>query len=314
VSSGDPVVAASRSGPAGGGPAGEEPRPGAAQASRSGGIGSLTAPSQVTALLRRHGVTPDKGFSQNFLVDAAALRAILDAAEIDPRDTVFEAGPGLGVLTRELASRAGRVVSVELDRRLAGVLAETLAGLDNVELVQGDAGRFDLTTLEPGALMVANLPYSVATALVTRGLESGRFKRMVFLVQREVADRLTASPGTSAYGALTVLVEHFGVARSLRRVPPGAFLPPPKVTSAVVRIDVRQGVAPDPELFAFIRAGFAHRRKTLVKNLVMTGFARDRVLTALGRLSLDPRVRAEALDLNAFRQLRHELTDRTDRS
>lgn len=286
---------------------------GAAPPPISAGAVTLTAPSQVAALLRRHGLTPDKGLSQNFLVDAAALRAIVDAAAIEAGDTVLEVGPGLGVLTRELARRAARVVSVELDRRLFDVLGETLAGADNVELVHADAARFDFTGLPPGALLVANLPYAVATAVVTRALESCRFKRMVFLVQREVADRLTASPGTPPYGALSLLVAHFGRARSVRRVAPGAFLPPPKVTSAVVRVDVDPDAAPDPALFAFIRSGFAHRRKTLVRNLVMAGLDRERVTAALARLGVDPRRRAETLDLATFRQLHRALVTRTDR-
>lgn len=274
---------------------------------------SLTAPSQVAALLKRHGLTPDRDFSQNFLVDASALQAIVTAAEIASGDTVFEAGPGLGVLTRELAKRAGRVISVELDRRLLTVLAETLAGSDNVEVVQGDAVRFDLSVIEPGALMVSNLPYGAATAVVAHALESGRFRRMVFLVQREVADRLAAPPGTPAYGTLSLLVRHFGSARTVRRVPPGAFFPPPKVTSAVVRVDLEAGTAPDPQLFAFIRSGFAHRRKTLVKNLAMAGLPRGRVTAALTELGLDPRVRAEEVDLAGFRGLFSELVGCTDR-
>ncbi len=272
----------------------------------------LTAPSRVQELLRRHGLTPDKGFGQNFLVDASALSAIVDAAEVGPTDTVFEAGPGLGVLTRALAQRAERVVSVELDRRLKPVLTETLHGLTNVELVEGDAVRFDFAALPEGALLVANLPYNAATAVLTRALESARFQRLVFLVQREVAERLTAAPGTPAYGSLSLLVCHFGNARQVRRVPPGAFLPPPKVTSSVVRIDVRAGTRTDPELFAFIRTCFAHRRKTLVKNLTMAGHARERVEGALHRLGMDDRVRAETLGLDAFRELERIVQDRTD--
>lgn len=272
----------------------------------------LTAPSRVQALLKRHDLTPDKGFGQNFLVDASALRAIVDAAEVAPSDTVFEAGPGLGVLTRALAERAAHVVSVELDRRLMPVLAETLAGLDNVVLIEADAVRFDYALLPEGALLVANLPYNAATAVLTGALESARFRRLVFLVQREVADRLTAEPGTPAYGSLSLLVRHFGSARQVRRVPPGAFLPPPKVTSSIVRVDVRRGAHADPALFAFIRTCFAHRRKTLLKNLTMAGHDRARIGRALARLGLDERVRAEALGLEAFHALLRDVASRED--
>ncbi|NLG08062.1 MAG: 16S rRNA (adenine(1518)-N(6)/adenine(1519)-N(6))-dimethyltransferase RsmA [Deinococcales bacterium] len=273
----------------------------------------LTARSRVAELLERHGLRADKGFGQNFLVDEAALRAIVDAAELAPGDRVLEVGPGLGVLSHALAERGAHVTSVELDRRLLPVLAETLADLErlpgagSVEVVEGDAMRFDLARLPQGAKLVANLPYNVATAIVARALESGRFSRLVFLVQREVADRLTAKPEEPAYGALSLLVARFGRARTVRLVPPGAFFPPPKVTSAVVRVDVDPAAEPDPELFALIHQGFAHRRKTLKRNLLYAGYPAERVDAALAELGLDPRVRAEALDLTTFERLRERL-------
>ena len=146
----------------------------------------------------------DKSFGQNFLVDAAALSAIVGAAELTEDDTVLEIGPGLGVLTRELAARSGRVLSVELDERLLPVLVETLADLDNVRLIHGDGLTFDLSQLPENSLFVANLPYNVGTPILLRALESSRFKRLVFLVQKEVAERLTAGPSTPAYGALSL--------------------------------------------------------------------------------------------------------------
>ncbi len=266
-------------------------------------IGPLTAPSRVAALLERHALTPDKGYGQNFLVDRAALRAILAAAGPLAGATVLEVGPGLGVLTRELAAASARVVAVELDARLLPVLRETLAGLTNVELVQGDALEVDLAGLPAGSLLVANLPYNVATPLLLRALASGRFERLVVLVQREVADRLGAAPATPAYGALSLVVRHYGVARSVRRVPPGAFFPPPKVTSSIVRIDVEQRDPPPAGLFELVHAGFAHRRKTLLKNLTLAGYDRSEAAAAIASVELDPRVRAEALDLDTFARL-----------
>ncbi len=269
----------------------------------------LTARSRVQDLLHRHGLQADKGFGQNFLVDEAALQAIVRAADITAGDAVLEVGPGLGVLTHALASAGAHVTSVELDQRLLPVLAETLADLKGdpragrVDVVHADALQFDFGALPHGSKLVANLPYNVATPIVARALESGRFRLLVFLVQREVGDRLAALPGTPAYGALSLLVAHFGTARAVRLVPPGAFLPPPKVTSAVVRIDVKAGVAPDPALFRLIHQGFAHRRKTLRKNLEYAGHDRVRVDSALGRLGLDARVRAEQLGLHEFERL-----------
>lgn len=270
----------------------------------------LTARGTVAALLRRHGLAADKSFGQNFLVDEAALRAIVDAAEIAPGDPVLEVGPGLGVLTRALARRGAAVVAVELDRRLLPLLQETLAdhleksGAGSVRLVHADATTFDLDALQKGGLLVANLPYNVATVVVAHALASRRFRRLVFLVQREVGERMVAGPSTPAYGALSLLVAHYGRARIVRDVPPGAFVPPPKVTSSVVRIDVDERAEPDPALFTLIHQGFAHRRKTLLRNLVYAGYRREVAETALERLGLDPRVRAEALDLATFRELR----------
>lgn len=268
----------------------------------------LTARAHVVELLRRHGLGPDKGFGQNFLVDPAALRTIVDAAEVGPRDTVLEVGPGLGVLTRELAARAARVVAVELDERLLPVLRETLAGAGEVEVVREDAVRFDYAASLPAhALLVANLPYNVATAVLARALASGRFDRMVVLVQREVAERLAAGPGEAAYGALSLLMAHHGRVRIVRHVPPGAFLPAPKVTSSVVRIDVDEHGPLPRALHDLIHVGFAHRRKTLLKNLHLAGYGRQDAAEALADLGLDPRVRAEALDLATFARLLERL-------
>jgi len=222
---------------------------------------------------------------------------------------VLEVGPGLGVLTRELAARAGRVVSVELDGRLLPVLAETLADLHNVEVVHGDGLEVDLSGFPEGSLLVANLPYNVATTILVRVLESSRFKRLVFLVQKEVAQRLAAPPGSPAYGALSPIVAHFGTAKSVREVKPSAFFPPPEVTSSVVRIDVRPGARPAPDLVRLIHQAFAHRRKTLKKNLLMAGYPAARVSAALTALGVDSRIRAEMLGINAFYALQKALAE-----
>lgn len=261
----------------------------------------------MRALLTRYGLRADKGFGQNFLVDEAALRAIVAAAGIDASSTVLEVGPGLGVLTRELAARAGQVVSVELDQRLLPVLGETLAGLSNLTLIRGDGLTFDLTTLPENSLFVANLPYNVGTPILIRALESGRFSRLVCLLQREVAQRLSAAPGTSAYGALSVITAHFGRARSVREVKPSAFLPPPEVTSSVVQLEVTPGKKAEPTLFRLIHQSFAHRRKTLKKNLLLAGYPAETVVPALQKLGFDPLVRAERLSVEAFYALQGAL-------
>jgi len=265
--------------------------------------GPLTALGVVRGLLGRHGVGADARFGQNFLVDAAALRAIVAAADVGAADEVWEVGPGLGTLTRELARRAKRVVAIEFDRRMLPVLQETLGPWSHVEVRPADALQVDFGEAAPDALFVANLPYNVGTAILGRVLSAGRFRRAVVLVQREVGERLAAAAGTPAYGSLSLWVAHHGRARVVRLVPPGAFHPPPKVTSAVVRIDLDRGAQPDDRTFALVRDAFRHRRKTLVANLRAVGLEADRVRGVLEAQGLDPKVRAEALDLAAFRRL-----------
>ncbi len=263
----------------------------------------LTNRSVVRDLLERHGLAADRSFGQNFLVDPGVLRAVVEAASLGAGDTVLEVGPGLGTLTRELALRAGRVVAVELDRRLLPVLEETLAGLTNVEVVRGDALSFDLSSLPDGSVLASNLPYNVATPVIARALESCRFARLACLVQLEVGERLVARPGDASYGALSLLVAHFARARLVRTAPPGAFVPAPQVRSAVVALEVDRAARPRPELFSLVAASFAHRRKTLKRNLLMAGYPEDEVAEAIASAGLDPKVRAERLGLPEFAAL-----------
>jgi 16S rRNA (adenine1518-N6/adenine1519-N6)-dimethyltransferase len=267
----------------------------------------LTSRRAVRELLARHQLNADRDFGQNFLVDAHALDAIIEAADPSPADLVLEIGPGLGTLTVALAERAGRVLALEADRRLAPLLAETLTGRANVEVRFLDALTFDYAQVPAGSLLVANLPYNVGTAILVRALTAGTFTRVVVLLQREVAERLTAVPGTAAYGSLSLFAQHHARPRIMRQVGAGSFMPAPKVSSSVVRLDIDPLARPEPDLFAFVRRGFAHRRKTLLKNLELAGFERAAVSAALSSLDLDPRVRAERLDLAAFRALRRAL-------
>jgi 16S rRNA (adenine1518-N6/adenine1519-N6)-dimethyltransferase len=199
------------------------------------------------------------------------------------------------------------VLALELDARLLPALRETTDRYPNVEVRQGDAMRFAHETMPEGSALIANLPYQIATALLAEALRSGRYRRMAVLVQREVAERIVARPGDAGFGAFSLTCEHFAEARIVRDVAPGCFLPPPKVTSSIVRIDPRPGVDDDPDTFALIRQGFRHRRKTLRKNLVTAGHAAATVAAALERLGLDTHVRAEALDLATWRRLREHL-------
>jgi len=248
---------------------------------------------RMTAL----GVEPSKALGQNFLHDRAIVRRIAEAAGVEPGETVLEVGPGLGILTEELAARAGRVVAVELDRRLAVHLPEVMPA--NVEIVEGDALALDLAALAgPRYSVVANLPYSVGTAIVRRLQEADPPPRaLTVMVQREVAERMTAAPPEMSL--LGVAVQFYGSPRVLFRVGGGAFIPPPRVESAVVRIETREPPLPRAEHAAFFRvvqAGFSQRRKQLA-NALSSGLpaGRDEVVAALERAGVRPVERAERL-------------------
>lgn len=262
---------------------------------------NLTSPKVVRALLDHYGLKADKRFGQNFLVERGYLQKIVDTVGLQPGETVYEVGPGLGTLTRALAEAGANVVSIEMDRRLEAIYAETLAGLP-VRIVWGDALAFDWASLASQSLFAGNLPYNIATPLITKLLLSGRFRRIVALVQKEVALRMVARPGTPAYGLLSVRVQYHARARRVVDVPPGAFFPPPKVTSSLVCLEPNQ--RPDhPGLFRLVEAAFAQRRKTLMNALKAAGYAPERVAQALEALELPLDVRGEALELQQFEGL-----------
>ncbi len=261
----------------------------------------LYSPKTVRELLGRHGLRPSKSLGQNFLVDGNVLRAIAEAGGAAPGERVLEIGPGLGVLTRELAARGAHVTALEKDERLRPVLEETLAGLD-VQVVWGDALKFDFTQVPPGSRVIANLPYYISTALLTRLMESGRFASATALVQREVAQRLVAQPGEAGYGFLSALTSLYGSARALRDVPKGAFYPAPDVTSSVVRLDFT-GQKPDAGLVRLLSAALHHRRKTLYNNLRLGGFEPQLTERALAEVGIAANARAEDVPLPAMRAL-----------
>lgn len=265
----------------------------------------LYSPKTVRELLARHGLRPTKSLGQNFLVDGNVLRFIAEAGGARAGESVLEVGPGLGVLTREVARRGAHVIALEKDERLRPVLEETLAGL-NVEVVWGDALKFDFSRVPEGSRVIANLPYYISTALLSRFMESGRFASATVLVQREVGERLGARPGEDGYGFLSALVALYGRVKVLRDVPKGAFFPAPDVTSSVVRLDF-SGQKPDARLVRLLEAALHHRRKTLRNNLRMAGHDPELIDGALVRSGLRPDVRAEDVPLDVFFTLAHEL-------
>ncbi len=248
-------------------------------------------------------VTPKKQLGQHFLADANILGVIERLAELGPEDVVLEIGAGLGVLTTFLADRVAHVHTVELDRLLEAPLRETLAGRANVDLLIGDALQLPFGGLDPTpGKLVANLPYNVATPLIAESLDGlPALELWCVMVQREVADRLFAEPGTKAYGAVSVLVRLTAERTGFHPVSRSVFRPPPNVDSALVAFRRRRTWGPEfAGLKRVVQAGFGHRRKTLVNSLVLGGFERTRVDDALAIVGIDPATRAEALEPDTF--------------
>ena len=280
---------------------------------------NLTNPTELKALLNRHGFRFSKAMGQNFLIAAWVPERIAAEAGIDEGTGVLEVGPGVGCLTHELAQYAGRVLAVELDERLRPVLAETLADCENAEVLFGDVLRQNLPELVkehfPGLrpVVCANLPYNVTSPLLTAFLEAGCFETVTVMIQREVAKRLCARPGTADYGAFTVFTQWHAEPEILFDVSPGCFLPAPKVTSSVVKLTVRKAppvdVASEKRFFAVVRAAFNQRRKTLVNALSagLSGFTKEQITQAISDCGLDEKVRGEALGIAEFARLSDRL-------
>jgi 16S rRNA (adenine1518-N6/adenine1519-N6)-dimethyltransferase len=246
--------------------------------------------------------------SQYFLHDPSILGKIADAAHLETGDTVVEIGPGPGGLTRILAEQAGRVVAIELDRSLHAKLAGEFAGVPNVELVRGDALRYDYSALGPFKV-VANIPYHITTPIIFKLLEyKDNLRSMTLTVQKEVAERIAAAPGTKDYGVLSITVQYYAKAELKFVIPAGAFRPVPKVDSACIHIEVYDSPpvrAADEELFrSIVRAAFGQRRKTLHNSLKGIAPDMDEVLEAAG---VSPRLRPEKLSIRDFARISDEV-------
>ena len=281
---------------------------------------------EIRPLLERHGFRFSRSMGQNFLIDGRVPRDIAAASGADGGTGVLEIGPGIGCLTVQLAARAGRVACVELDRSLLPVLSETLAGLDHVTVIPGDILKLDLERLvaeqfpDLQPTVCANLPYNITTPVLTRLIDSGLFASLTVMIQREVAQRICAQPGTADYGAFSVYCQYHTRPELLFQVPPDCFLPAPKVTSAVVRLIPRaQPPVPvdDPALFfRVVRAAFALRRKTLL-NCLSAAFSpqlsKQALRDILARCGLPETVRGEQLGIPQFAQLARALAGQDPR-
>ena len=275
--------------------------------------------SVTRAILERHGFTFKKSFGQNFLTDTNILQKIVDTAEIDKNVNVIEIGPGIGALTEFLAENAAEVMAFEIDDRLVPILADTLRDFDNVTVVNQDILKVDLAQYiaefknpDLPVKVVANLPYYITTPILMHLIESGiPFSEFVVMMQREVADRISAQPNTKAYGSLSIAVQYYMTAKVAFIVPRTVFVPAPNVDSAILKMVRRDqpAVAVQDERFFFkvSKASFVHRRKTLWNNLTSyfgkSEETKGKLTAALERAELSPSVRGEALSLEEFARL-----------
>ncbi|MDO4538524.1 MAG: 16S rRNA (adenine(1518)-N(6)/adenine(1519)-N(6))-dimethyltransferase RsmA [Coriobacteriales bacterium] len=276
------------------------------------GYSYLANPRETRAVLERHGLLLKHRLGQNFLVNDDIIGRILALAELDESDVVYEVGPGIGTLTVGLLARAARVVAVEADHSLPAVLAETCArDGERLSLIEADALRVTSAQLEEVAgaapnKLVSNLPYQVAATVILRALEQmPSVERLVVMVQAEVADRISAHPGTKAFGAYTAKLALYGKVTGRFEVGPGNFMPPPHVDSAVVRIDRAPlcSASDAARVAELIDAAFAQRRKTIRNSMAAKGFDKSELDAAFERAGIDARSRAETLAPEDFLRL-----------
>lgn len=275
----------------------------------------LTDPKIIKYLCSKYGFTFAKSMGQNFITDASVPAAMAREAT-ESAQGVIEIGPGFGTLTAPLALSAEKVVSIELDKRLRKVLEETLAGFSNVSFIWEDCLKVNLKELIETQFqgmevsVAANLPYYITTPIIMNLLESRLpFKKIVVMIQKEVAERLCAKPGGKDYGAISVSTQYFSRPQIIKHVPAGAFIPAPKVDSAVVSMEILEtpSVTPKDEklFFKLIKAAFSQRRKTLVNALSGSGIfgSKEEVAAAVEAVGLSPTVRGEALSIEQFCEL-----------
>ena len=278
---------------------------------------NLTHPSELKSLLARHGFAFSKSLGQNFLIDEGVLEKITDASGLTPDTCALEIGPGAGTLTQRLAERAKKVVAIEIDSALIPILGETMASFDNFTLIHQDVMTVNLKELTEAQFrgapfcVAANLPYYITTPIVMGLLESRLpVTSMTLMVQKEVAERMAAKPGTKDYGALSVAVQYYTHPRIVCKAEPHCFLPQPKVASTVVNLEVLPepsvSVKDEKRFFQVVKSAFGQRRKTLLNALSKSPYLsveKEAVLAALNQMGLDPAIRGEKLTVAQFAQL-----------
>ena len=267
----------------------------------------IASPEVVHYICKRFDIKMSKKLGQNFLIKRGIVDEIVHAAEITVGEPVLEVGPGIGTLTQGLAQSGADVTAIELDRRLLEVLDTTLASYDNVRIIHGDVLKLDVPTImnHKPFKVVANLPYYITTPIIMSLLESKLpIERLVVMVQKEVALRMVAKPGTKDYGALSVAVQYYTEPDIVLDVPPKSFLPAPAVTSSVIRCILRDkppvDVIDEKLFFCVVKAGFAQRRKTFSNTMKTTGLTRDRIEELLAKANIDGQRRGETFTLQEF--------------
>lgn len=280
-------------------------------------MAELGNPSNTIEVLKKYGFRFQKRYGQNFLIDSHILEKIIEAAEITKEDMVLEIGPGIGTMTQYLAEHAREVVAVEIDKMLIPILEDTLSAYDNVMVINEDILKVDIEALvrekngNRPIKVVANLPYYITTPIIMGLFESHTpLASITIMVQKEVADRMQAGPGTKDYGALSLAVQYYAKPEIMMNVSPGCFIPKPNVGSAVIRLTRYEQnpvqVKDEDFLFLLIRAAFGQRRKTLVNSLTNASFlslSKEEILHALSEMGVSETVRGEALTLEAFAKL-----------
>lgn len=288
----------------------------------------LTDLSVIREIMTRHGVSFQKKFGQNFLINPTVPERIAEAACGEEKGGILEIGPGIGTLTRELAERAEKVVALEIDTALIPILDETLADFDNVTVINQDVMKTDLDELVEREFLskgmpvsvAANLPYYITTPILMKLVESRLpFDTITVMIQKEVAVRLCAPAGDSEYGAITAALSYYGKVERLFTVPAGCFLPAPKVDSAVIRITLYKeppvSVKDEAMLFKTIRGAFAQRRKTLSNSLgtEFSALGKEGIANAIAAAGLEQSIRGERLTLEDFARLADALTQACDK-
>lgn len=285
----------------------------------------IATPIRTKEILEKYGLSAKKSLGQNFIVDTNILSKIVTAGDITNETTVIEVGPGIGALTEQLAKRAKKVIAFEIDDRLLPVLEETLSPYPNVEIIHSDVLKVDLQTFEDDYLkdasdvvLVANLPYYITTPIIMRFLESGiQMDKMVLMMQKEVASRISASPRTKAYGSLSIAVQYYMDAEVAFTVPKTVFVPQPNVESAIIKLtkktETNHQIEDEQLFFRLVRSAFVQRRKTLWNNLLVAFGKEDKIKgkleLALEKAEVDPKRRGETLSIDEFAKLANALSE-----